>query len=208
VLLQPPDGRHVLDWGGYVDAHTGPVWPTRVYELSLTNRAWSPISADINGANRRVLPLGKVAMASPPEPSNPPGLANFTLSVGSACLTATAVRERSALTLEPCAAHGRNQVWRNNSQGMLFLAAGGMFCAKPVGDCNRTLGTPAWLGDVCVIPAHIFALDGSKIRLPMDCNHSKGHMCLAPRAGEPRVALEPCAARASAQWVRTVMGTH
>ena len=143
----------------------------------------------------------------------PPSGPNFTLAVGSQCLTATAASERALLTLAPCATAGRQlQLWRTNSAGMLFMATSkalspkptwpGTLCAKPVGDCNRTTSCRAWLGDECVIPAHILAWNGSHVKLPTDCNQSAGHTCLGHSRSS--VSLAPCSASASAGWVRKV----
>ena len=157
-----------------------------------------------------------VSPAPAPVPVPPSG-PNFTLAVGVQCLTASGAGERALLGLSPC---GREpaalQLWRSNPAGMLFMTTRkplvpkptwpGTLCAKPIGDCNRTTGCGAWLGDECVIPAHILAFSGGggagrgQIKLPVTCNLSIGHTCLGPSGSS--VSLAPCSAPSSAGWVK------
>jgi hypothetical protein len=62
-------------------------------------------------------------------------------------------------------------------------------------------GREQWLGDECVIPAHIFTWNGSQIKLPLDCDNSTGHTCLGH--GGSTVSLAACAATTSTGWVKT-----
>eukprot|EP01051_Picozoa_sp_SAG22_P010446 SAG22_NODE_942_length_6401_cov_9.094000_6_plen_306_part_00 len=143
----------------------------------------------------------------PPPPFMPPNSTNFTLSIGPHCLAASANHERAPITLAACANNAPLQIWRTNQYGMLFLSTMPKpTCAKPIGDCNRTVGARAWLGQMCVIPAHIFALEritnsggggGVLIRLPFNCDQassSSGHiiMCLRPESGGVSLALALC----------------
>lgn len=159
-----------------------------------------------------------VSPAAAPVPVPPSG-PNFTLAVGVQCLTASGAGERALLGLSPC---GREpaalQLWRSNPAGMLFMTTRkplvpkptwpGTLCAKPIGDCNRTTGCGAWLGDECVIPAHILAFSGDRgagrgqIKLPVTCNLSIGHTCLGVGPSGSSVSLAPCSAPSSAGWVK------